>query len=326
MTMDDMLIELFREDAVTQLEALAGAIVEAESAADPAPALTICMRAAHSLKGAARVVGLDTIVDVAHAMEDGFEAARLGRIRLDPSAWDRLLDAIDRIRQLAGMDGGEGQPADAPAVATLLDDLRAIGRGEAVGAAHAAAGAAAGADAAAADIPAPDGRQQRSQAGPHQPGDDAPTAATLAVEPPGKVAEERPGSSQPDRTQPASDDHGAARSAASAAGSGAIKVSPEVISRLMSLSAEVSVQLRQLERQVDRLGGIGRTLDRTSTLLRPIRELAGTDRGVATGVGEQRPQHRWVGQEENAPRVEQNRIEVHRRHEGNLLLARAQPS
>ena len=37
------------------------------------------MRAAHSLKGAARIVGLDAAVRVAHAMEDCLVAAQKGR-------------------------------------------------------------------------------------------------------------------------------------------------------------------------------------------------------------------------------------------------------
>lgn len=356
--MDDMLIELFREDAGSQLEALAEAMVEAESAADPVAALTVCMRAAHSLKGAARVVGLDTIVEVAHAMEDGFEAARQGRIRLDPTAWDRLLDAIDRIRQVAGMDGGGGEPADEATIAALVDDLRAIGRGEAVGpgargpaavpvpvepgaapedaappedasraatepppsadrvAAPAAAEAADAADVAAggsADAPTGGRRKKRSSASPDEPAgletsaepgagesaspraDEPEGTPSAGLAAPAPTAAHAPAPAAPTTAEPVatpaptsapsgSDDHGATRSAAPAAGASAIKVSPEVISRLMSLSAEVSVQLRQLERQVDRLGGVGRTLDRTATLLRPVRELAATDRGIANAL------------------------------------------
>ena len=43
--------------------------------------LEACMRAAHSLKGAARIVGLDAGVEVAHAMEDCFVAAQRGTLR-----------------------------------------------------------------------------------------------------------------------------------------------------------------------------------------------------------------------------------------------------
>ena len=101
--MDDMLIELFREDAAGQLEALDTAMVEAEGAADPVDALTRCMRAAHSLKGAARVVGLDTIVAVAHAMEDGFEAKTDGAQQVKPKAKFRAALAGSAPTGMAGI-------------------------------------------------------------------------------------------------------------------------------------------------------------------------------------------------------------------------------
>ena len=48
--------------------------------------LEACMRAAHSLKGAARIVGLGVGVSVAHAMEDCFVAAQRGTLAAAPGA------------------------------------------------------------------------------------------------------------------------------------------------------------------------------------------------------------------------------------------------
>ena len=55
------------------------------------------MRAAHSLKGAARIVGLDAAVRVAHAMEDCFVAAQKGKIVLQPEHVDILLQGVDLL-------------------------------------------------------------------------------------------------------------------------------------------------------------------------------------------------------------------------------------
>ena len=68
------LAELFRMESETQLAALSDGIIRLET-----PSSTVLddlMRAAHSLKGAARVVGIETGVRVAHAMEDVFVRAK----------------------------------------------------------------------------------------------------------------------------------------------------------------------------------------------------------------------------------------------------------
>ena len=55
------------------------------------------MRAAHSLKGAARIVGLDAAVRVAHALEDNFVAAQRGEFAIKSSDVDVLLKAVDLL-------------------------------------------------------------------------------------------------------------------------------------------------------------------------------------------------------------------------------------
>ena len=62
------------------------------------------MRAAHSLKGAARIVGLEPIVRVAHAMEDCFVEAQRGKLVLRPEHVDVLLHGVDLLGQVAQLD------------------------------------------------------------------------------------------------------------------------------------------------------------------------------------------------------------------------------
>jgi two-component system, chemotaxis family, sensor histidine kinase and response regulator WspE len=103
------LLDLFREEAQTQTRTLSTGLLALEAApADPAT-LESCMRATHSLKGAARIVGLPEAVEVASAMEDCFVAAQHGELRIDAARIDALLVGIDML--LAAGD------ADAPPLA-----------------------------------------------------------------------------------------------------------------------------------------------------------------------------------------------------------------
>ncbi len=68
---DDFLIDLFREEVRTHSQVLADGLVAVEQGAAP-ERLAAMMRAAHSIKGAARVVNVQPAVELAHAMEDCF--------------------------------------------------------------------------------------------------------------------------------------------------------------------------------------------------------------------------------------------------------------
>lgn len=59
------LLELFREETHTQTQALSERLLALDRGAQDAATLEACMRAAHSLKGAARIVGVPQGVDIA---------------------------------------------------------------------------------------------------------------------------------------------------------------------------------------------------------------------------------------------------------------------
>ena len=59
------------------------------------------MRAAHSLKGAAKMVDLDAAVSVAHGLEDIFVAAQQGSLVLLPKQVDVLLRGVDLLQRIA---------------------------------------------------------------------------------------------------------------------------------------------------------------------------------------------------------------------------------
>ncbi|MBB2931138.1 hybrid sensor histidine kinase/response regulator [Paraburkholderia silvatlantica] len=91
------LLDLFHEEAAAQTRTLSAGLLALESAPADAATLEACMRATHSLKGAARIVGLPEAVEVASAMEDCFVAAQRGELHIDAARIDALLVGIDLL-------------------------------------------------------------------------------------------------------------------------------------------------------------------------------------------------------------------------------------
>lgn len=102
---EDFLIELFREEVRTHCQALAEGLVALEQGGAPPERLEAMMRAAHSIKGAARVVGVQPGVDVAHRMEDCFVRAQKGQLTLASGLVDELLACVDVLQAIAKAAG-----------------------------------------------------------------------------------------------------------------------------------------------------------------------------------------------------------------------------
>lgn len=105
MNSDDLsqmsMLDMFRMEAESQAQTLTAALLALERDPDAADQAEACMRAAHSLKGAARIVGLSVGVSVAHAMEDCFVAVQQGRIKLRQRQTDLLLQGVDLLLRIA---------------------------------------------------------------------------------------------------------------------------------------------------------------------------------------------------------------------------------
>ncbi|MCA9285524.1 MAG: Hpt domain-containing protein, partial [Phycisphaerales bacterium] len=98
------LFELFKTDAEGQLSVLNDGLLRLEREPDDATVVEPLMRAAHSIKGAARIVGLDVIVQLAHAMEDCLVAVQRGQEKIVPARIDQLLRGTDLLAQAAALD------------------------------------------------------------------------------------------------------------------------------------------------------------------------------------------------------------------------------
>lgn len=95
------MLELFRQEAESQTHVLSIGLLELEQNPSSADQLEACMRAAHSLKGAARIIGLAAGVDVAHVMEDCFVLAQRGELLLHRKQIDVLLQGVDLLNRIA---------------------------------------------------------------------------------------------------------------------------------------------------------------------------------------------------------------------------------
>jgi two-component system sensor histidine kinase and response regulator WspE len=98
---DPAMLEMFRLEVESQTAALSGGLVSLEQDPTQLDAVEMVMRAAHSIKGAARIVGIDPVVKLAHHMEDLVVAARDRGVVLVPAAIDLLLHCTDLLASAA---------------------------------------------------------------------------------------------------------------------------------------------------------------------------------------------------------------------------------
>jgi two-component system sensor histidine kinase and response regulator WspE len=116
--LDDLSIyDMFRMEAEEQVEQLQSRLLALKDGEANEAGLRALMRGAHSLKGAARVVGLSAAVRLTHAMEERFVAALEGR-SLVPSEVDILLRSVDVLRELSAIS-----EAEAPAWSNAKEDI-----------------------------------------------------------------------------------------------------------------------------------------------------------------------------------------------------------
>ncbi|MFO0928244.1 MAG: Hpt domain-containing protein [Gemmataceae bacterium] len=127
------LLDLFREEVTAHTGTLVAGLVELEAEPTNPGRIEPLMRAAHSIKGAARILGLDAPVRLAHVMEDALVAAQHGRIVLGPADVDVLLRGTDLLAELARLDEAgmaAWGTAHAAALPPLITALEALARGQ----------------------------------------------------------------------------------------------------------------------------------------------------------------------------------------------------
>lgn len=119
---DASLLELFSLEAEAQTQVLNEGLLALERNPTQADQLEACMRAAHSLKGAARIVGVDAGVSVSHVMEDCLVSAQEGRLYLQREHIDALLQGTDLLMRIA-TPGNTVTPQDIEAYVAHMNEL-----------------------------------------------------------------------------------------------------------------------------------------------------------------------------------------------------------
>jgi two-component system, chemotaxis family, sensor histidine kinase and response regulator WspE len=123
------MLDLFRMEVDSESQALTAGLLALERDPVAADQLERCMRAAHSLKGAARIVGLSAGVSITHAMEDCFVAAQQGRTALQQGHIDELLRGVDLLQQMARTaekDMGRWEAQKLVEVGAFVDSLSRV--------------------------------------------------------------------------------------------------------------------------------------------------------------------------------------------------------
>lgn len=132
---DPALLEMFAAEVETHMAALGDGLLSLEQNPNQSERFEALMRAAHSIKGAAKLVGLQAAVEVAHVIEDCFVAARAGRLAMTSSLVDVLLEGVDLLGRAAQFDTPlENRVTESQIAATVQKIVQATSAAPASGA------------------------------------------------------------------------------------------------------------------------------------------------------------------------------------------------
>lgn len=112
MIADKELRELFKAESEERLQHLDDGLLQLEKAPADQPLLEDLFREAHSLKGAARMLGLTGIQTLAHQLEDTLGAAKKDGTAPQPEVVASMNKTLEAIRRLVKMEIGEAAGAD----------------------------------------------------------------------------------------------------------------------------------------------------------------------------------------------------------------------
>ena len=117
------LADTFRDEAAELLQELEAALLALEESPRESALVDRVFRALHTLKGAAGLVGFDSVMALCHAAETVFEQIRSGDRAIDRALVDLALATEDQLRLLVDAEFG-GPSADTERTAALLDAYR----------------------------------------------------------------------------------------------------------------------------------------------------------------------------------------------------------
>ncbi|HNW92417.1 MAG TPA: Hpt domain-containing protein, partial [bacterium] len=261
------LLELFRSEVETQAGILTSGLLALENAPGTPQAIEPLMRAAHSVKGAARIVSCDSAVTIAHAMEDCLVAAQKGEITLPSARIDALLAGVDLLSAVAQLEPAAAADWAAAQAETIAALLRQLADRSAAGPATATAAVPASpAVLSPAEVPVvtPAAAVRASEAVAATPVAAAPAPGAPQSAAAASVAGPAPAAAVAAPARPAA---AAARPAAEG-GARDLRISAERLSRLMGQTGEVLIEAKRMPkfgenmlRLKQQLAGLARRLE-----------------------------------------------------------------
>lgn len=236
------MLELFRLEAESQTAILSAGILAVEETQRSPETIEAMMRAAHSLKGAARIVGLEPAVQVAHVLEDCFVLAGKGEFVVGPEHVDVLLAGVDFLSSIAKADDAlDADAAWGDRAKSLVRDLAALptqgGSSSGPPAADEASPAVVEPTEAASPPPPQPPPVSKPEPTPSSPPSTESTAAP--AEAPRESTDARSGADAKPATRPIDQTDRV------------VRVSAESLTRLVALAGESLVEARQLRPFVD---------------------------------------------------------------------------
>lgn len=262
---DESMLDLFRMEVAMHSSVLENGLIELESDPQSAEKANPLMRAAHSIKGAARIVGLDIAVHLAHSMEDLLCAAMEKRVMLDARSIDVLLrgsDAFKRLGQVGASEMSAWLLSNQPELSELEEKLKACmtGRPESPQAA------------------APEAEKVETPAATFSPGSEPEQISEPEPEPdPALPAPNGPAPPPGSQREIHAVIHQEAKPAATtthASPGGTVPVLAENLGRLMGLAGECLVESRRLQSRVKDLYEMKSLLAQVPPILEELRTTA----------------------------------------------------
>ena len=281
------MFELFKAEAETHSRTLSDGLLALEASPDDLTHVEGLMRAAHSIKGAARILQLDPLVELAHAMEDCFVAVGKGDQPLPPARVDQLLRGVDLFQAVGALSENQLNgwlEANRPVCAALASEVRQPPPPSALPPSPApvpdgrppesapqdlpSAASGSAADSAPQTVPPVSDGSPGDESGRAEPALLSQTAPRAAGGPP--PAPPSPPATASDSSSPPPDDR-------------AVPVSAANLNRILQLASESMIEARHLQsmtQSLQRLRGLGRQLFRR---LDQVSAAAPTEAGAAWG-------------------------------------------
>ncbi len=120
------ILNIFREESEEQIQKLNKNLLKLEANPKDNTAISELFREAHSLKGAARMIGLNDIQLIAHKLEDVFGMAKEFRLKVTPETVDTLCKAVDCISSIIEESiatRGQASFDQVPAIIRILENI-----------------------------------------------------------------------------------------------------------------------------------------------------------------------------------------------------------